>query len=41
MEWLLELLLGTVGIVIAAGLFVILLGVYFLWRSSRKLSETT
>jgi hypothetical protein len=41
MDWLLEFLLGIGGIAVAALLLVVLLGWYFLWRSARKLSETT
>jgi hypothetical protein len=41
MDGLLEFLLGMGGIAVAAFLLVLLLGTYFLWRSSRKLNETT
>jgi hypothetical protein len=41
MDWLFELLLGIGGVAIAALLVLMLTGIYFLRRSSRKLGETT
>jgi len=41
MDWLVEFLLGAGGVAIGAVVAVFGLGVYFLWRSSRKLGETT
>jgi hypothetical protein len=41
MDSLLEFILGIGGIAVSAVAIVVLLGSYFLWRSSRKLSETT
>jgi hypothetical protein len=41
MDEALEFLLGIGGIAAFAFLILVLAGGYFMWRSSRKLSETT
>ncbi|MEA2978461.1 MAG: hypothetical protein QOF09_284 [Alphaproteobacteria bacterium] len=41
MNTVLELLTGTAGLLFGALVFVLLLGWFLLWRSRRKLKQTT
>jgi hypothetical protein len=41
MDALLAFVMTTAGLVAAGALFIIALGCYFLWRSRRKLRQTT
>jgi hypothetical protein len=41
MEGLFEFVFGLGGALLGAAVLVVLAGVYFMWRSSRKLGEMT